>query len=95
MQDILFFGYLFAKVNQIKFYMIFNIAYTVMLIADLWYFRVNRDFWGLDNIFFPGTFNPFQGLLIQPRPIDLLFLVDLVFIGLWLKEEGLVAVLKE
>lgn len=83
------FGYLFAKVNQIKFYIIFNIAYTVMLIADLWYFRVNRDFWGLDNIFFPGTFNPFQGLLIQPRPIDLLFLVDLVFIGLWLKRRRL------
>lgn len=80
------FGYLFSEGKQVRFYLLYNITYTVMLLADLWYYRVNRDFWGLDNLFFPGTFNPFQRSLIQPRPIDILFILDLFLIGAWIKK---------
>ncbi|MGG7179436.1 LTA synthase family protein [Clostridium paraputrificum] len=74
------FGYLFSKNRQIIFYIILNILYSGLMIADLWYFRVNRDFFGLKNIFFNGTFNPVGESLLNFKPIDLLFVIDIVII---------------
>ncbi|WP_163193923.1 LTA synthase family protein [Clostridium thermarum] len=79
------FGYLFPKGRQIKFYLIFDILYTVLLVADLWYFRVNRDFLGLKNIVSPGTFNPLKGSLFNAQSIDIIFVPDIIFLVLWIK----------
>ncbi|WP_180375426.1 LTA synthase family protein [Clostridium thermarum] len=79
------FGYLFSKGRQIKFYLIFDILYTVLLVADLWYFRVNRDFLGLKNIVSPGTFNPLKGSLFNAQPIDIIFVPDIIFLVFWIK----------
>ena len=77
------FGYLFSKNKQIVYYIILNILFSTLLIADLWYFRVNRDFLGLKNIFFSGTFNPVGESLYQFKTIDLLFVIDIVAIILF------------
>lgn len=79
------FGYLVSGKNQIRFYIILNVLYTLLLIADLWYFRVNRDFLGLKNIFFKGTFNPLGRSLLRPEPIDSIFCIDIILLITWIK----------
>lgn len=73
-------GYLFSKNRQVNFYILINILYSALLIADLWYFRVNRDFLGLKNLFYSGTFNPVGESLYQFRAIDLVFILDIIII---------------
>lgn len=73
-------GHLFKGDKQLIYYIVINIAYSFLLIMDLWYFRVNRDFLGLKNMFYIGTFNPVGESLYQFRAIDLLFIVDIIFI---------------
>ena len=82
---ILSFGFLFPRGKQIKFYIIFNIIYSGLLICDLWYFRVNRDFLGLKHIFYTGTFNPLKESLIRGELIDFIFFIDIVVMFLWIK----------
>lgn len=76
-------GYLFPKSKQIVVYFILNIFYSIMLVADLWYFRINRDFFGVKNILIPSTFNPIGESLIQFRTIDVIFFVDIVLLISW------------
>lgn len=76
-------GYLFHKSNQIVFHFVLNIFYSIMLVADLWYFRINGDFFGVKNILVPSTFNPIGESLIQFRPIDVIFFVDIVLLISW------------
>lgn len=79
------FGYLFSKRGQIRFYMLYNIVYSLLLIGDLWYFRVNRDFFSLKHIFYRGTFNPLKGSLIRGELIDIIFIIDILLLVLWIK----------
>lgn len=72
------FGYILPNKKQIWFYIILNALFTILIIADLWYFRANRDFLGLENIFVIKTFNPSELSLINPEVIDLVFLIDLI-----------------
>lgn len=69
------FGYLFSKNKQIVYYTIIDALYSILLILDLWYFRVNKDFLGLKNIFYSGTFNPIGESLYQFKLIDIFFIV--------------------
>jgi phosphoglycerol transferase MdoB-like AlkP superfamily enzyme len=78
------FGYLFAKNKQTIFYILLNLVYSILLIADLWYFRVNGDFLGIKNILFKGTFNPTGLSLINFKFIDISFIIDLAFIIGWI-----------
>lgn len=78
------FGYLFSKNKQTIFYIILNSLYTILLIADLSYFRANRDLLGLKNIFFENTFNPLQHSLINLRPVDFIFIVDVILLLTWI-----------
>lgn len=78
------FGYLFPKNRQIAFYIIFNILYSTLLIADLWYFRANGDLLGIKNILFKGTFNPTNSSLINFNSIDILFIIDIIPIIGWI-----------
>lgn len=82
------FGYLLSNKKQIFFYIILNTLFTILIIADLWYFRVNRDFLGLENIFVRKTFNPSELSIINPSAIDLIFLLDLIsIIVLFIKQK--------
>jgi len=74
------FGYMFTNKKQILFYIILNTLFTILIISDLWYFRVNRDFLGLENIFLHATFNPSELSLINPQIIDLVFFIDIISI---------------
>ncbi|MGN2337200.1 LTA synthase family protein [Clostridium cagae] len=77
------FGYLFSKNRQTTFYIILNSLYTLLLIADLSYFRANRDLLGLKNILFENTFNPLQDSLMNLRPVDLIFIIDIILLLTW------------
>lgn len=78
------FGYLLAKSKQTIFYILFNFLYSILLISDLWYFRVNGDLLGVKNILFKGTFNPTGLSIINFNFIDILFIIDIVFIIGWI-----------
>ncbi|MBN1069220.1 LTA synthase family protein [Clostridium botulinum] len=77
------FGYLFSKNRQTTFYIILNSLYTLLLIADLSYFRANRDLLGLKNILFENTFNPLQNSLMNLRSVDLIFIIDIILLLTW------------
>lgn len=72
------FGYLLSKNKQIVFYILLNVLYSGLLVADLWYYRINKDLLGIKNIFYSETFNPMGGLLINFKPIDIIFVIDIV-----------------
>lgn len=74
------FGYFFSKNKQIVYYVALDVFTSILLVADLWYYRNNNDFLGLKNILYPGTFNPMGYSLFNFKPIDLLFVVDIIFI---------------
>lgn len=78
------FGYLLSKNKQIVFLIGYNALYSAMLIVDLWYYRVNRDVYGLKNILYPGTFNVMKGSLINFNIIDVVFIIDIVLVVLWI-----------
>lgn len=78
------FGYLTSKNKQTIFYILINLFYSILLICDLWYFRTNKDLLSVKNIFFSDTFNPTGLSLINFKPIDLIFIVDFLFIIGWL-----------
>lgn len=78
------FGYLFSYNKQVVYYNILNIAYSIMLVLDLGYYRVNRDLLGLKNIFFPGTFNVMDGPIFIIRPWDIIFIIDIILIIVWI-----------
>jgi phosphoglycerol transferase MdoB-like AlkP superfamily enzyme len=74
------FGYLLSFKKQVKFYIAFNAFYSILLIFDLWYFRINKDFPGIKNIFFKETFNPMRQSLFRPELIDIVLIVDLLLL---------------
>lgn len=78
------FGYLLNKNKQIIFLVIYNIVYSGILIADLWYYRSNRDVYGLKNLFYPDTFNVMDGPLVNFNIIDLIFVIDIIVTVLWI-----------
>ena len=74
------FGYTLSNNRQTIFYIILNTLFSILLLADLWYFRANRDFLGLKNILVSGTFNPSNLSLINPKIIDVVFFIDIILI---------------
>jgi phosphoglycerol transferase MdoB-like AlkP superfamily enzyme len=78
------FSYLFSKNKQIIFHMVVSIAYSFLLIIDLGYFRVNKDFIGLKNIFHHGTFNVMGKPWINFRSIDIIFIADIVILFIYI-----------
>lgn len=78
------FGFLLNKNKQLVFNLLFDILYTGILVFDLWYFRTNKDFYGLKNVFYPDTFNLSGQSLINFQLIDIVFFIDIIFILLWI-----------
>lgn len=77
-------GYLFSYNKQIIYYNLLNIFYSILLVMDLGYYRVNMDLLGLKNIFFPGTFNPMEGPIFIFKSFDIIFVIDIILIIVWL-----------
>lgn len=75
---ILSLGYFFK--NRVRYVLVSNIVYSALLTLDLWYYRGNNDFMGLQGFFYGGLFNPFNSSLINPSPIDILFWIDILII---------------
>jgi len=77
------FSYLANRNKQIIFNIVINIGISLLLIADLWYFRANGDFLGIKNILFKDTFNPLGRSLYNFNSIDIIFIIDIAIIILW------------
>ena len=77
------FGYLLSYNKQIIYYNLLNIFYSILLVMDLGYYRMNMDLLGLKNIFFPGTFNPMKGDIFIFKSCDILFVIDIILIIVW------------
>ena len=78
------FGYLFNKNKATIYYLSVNILYSIFLIFNLWYFRINRDFIGIKNLLYDTTFNPLGESLYQFKSIDILFILDIIIIIFYL-----------
>jgi phosphoglycerol transferase MdoB-like AlkP superfamily enzyme len=76
-------GYLFSKNKQVGFQILFNLLYSALLIADLWYFRANNYIIGIKNLLYSGTFNPLGKSLCNFKVIDMIFIIDIILILLW------------
>lgn len=74
------FGYLLPQKTQYIFYSLYNIIFSIILLFDLWYFRVNGDFIGIKNILVPGTFNPSEKSLINFKYYDILLFCDFIIL---------------
>ncbi|MDO5517230.1 MAG: LTA synthase family protein [Clostridium sp.] len=56
--------------------MIFNLLFSLLLLFDFGYYRVNGDFLGLKNILFPNTFNPSSHSIFDFKITDFLVFLD-------------------
>lgn len=77
------FSYLLSKNKQIIYLWCMNVLYSILLIFDLSYYRVSRDFLGLKHILYPDSFNTMNDSVINFEKIDLIFIIDLVVILIW------------
>jgi phosphoglycerol transferase MdoB-like AlkP superfamily enzyme len=72
------FSFLFKGKAQLVVMAIFNLAFTLLLIADLWYYRGFNNFVTAHNLKMTGNLdNLLSDVLSMMRPIDFLFIIDL------------------
>lgn len=74
---LMFISLFFKGKRQITYLIIVDISYSLILIADIWYYRASRNYLGLRHILFKDMFNPMHESLINPNKLDLLFLIDI------------------
>ncbi|ATD55016.1 LTA synthase family protein [Clostridium chauvoei] len=72
-------GYFLKEKSQRLYNISLNLIISLLLIFDLWYFRATNGFLGFKLIFFKDLINPFNKSIIQFAIIDILFLIDIVF----------------
>lgn len=70
-------AFLLKRKAAIRYLIIIDVLYTLLLIADLWYYRASGYFLGIKYIFFSDLFNPLGRSLINPNILDLLFIIDI------------------
>ena len=70
-------AFFFKGKRQVTYLIVADILYTLLLLADLWYYRASRNFLGLRHIFFNDMFNPLNESLFNPDKIDILFIIDI------------------
>lgn len=73
-------AFLFKKKGVFRYLIVIDLLYSVLLIADLWYYRASGYYLGLKYIFFKDIFNPLGRSLINPNKLDLLFILDIPII---------------
>ena len=74
---LIFISLFFKGKRQITYLIIVDIVYSLILIADIWYYRASRNYLGVRHILFKDMFNPMHESLINPNKLDLLFLIDI------------------
>lgn len=75
------FTYLFHKRAHLCALVIVNILYTTLLIGDLWIYRGFNSFLSLHLLTETSNLNNMsEGVMSMARPIDILFIVDIILI---------------
>lgn len=75
-------GLLFKNRARWHYYNIFNLLVSILLFWDLIYYRAYANFFSLRFLLHPNGFNPLSfNLWTFIRPIDFLFLIDLLVLG--------------
>ncbi|HEY5524627.1 MAG TPA: hypothetical protein VIK26_04720, partial [Clostridium sp.] len=69
---IIFPAFLFKEKGRIRYLICIDILYSLLLIADLWYYRASGYYLGLKYIVYSDLFNPLGRNLFNPNIIDLL-----------------------
>lgn len=77
---IISFGFLFKNRGKAIFYAIINFLCSMLIMADLLYFRAYGAFLSVNFIKNPGNFNPLNRNLLNFHIIDLLFFIDIVVV---------------
>jgi len=72
------FSYLFKGKGKIRYNLIVNAAVSLLFIADIWYYRSNGTFLSVRHIVYPDTFNPLGKSLLNFKPVDLIFIIDII-----------------
>lgn len=74
-------GICFKGRGRLVYYIIINLLISLMIWADLIYFRAYGGFLTVGYIFNPGTFNPGnRNLFGYIYPIDILFFIDIIIL---------------
>lgn len=77
---IIFPAFLFKGKGRIRYIIGIDILYSLLLIADLWYYRASGYYLGLKYIVYSDLFNPLARSLFNPNIIDLLLIIDIPII---------------
>ncbi|WP_252217878.1 LTA synthase family protein [Clostridium chauvoei] len=75
----------FKGKGALKYLITIDILYSILLVADIVYFRATRNFLGFRNIFFNELTDPAKAFKLKFILIDLIFLIDLPLAVLALK----------
>ena len=71
----------FKKKGRIIYFAISNLILTGVIYIDLLLYRASSCYLGLKHLFYPELFDPSNNLPVSVKPIDILFIVDLVLIA--------------
>ncbi len=74
------FTYLLSKKGQNIYLLIMNFIYSLLLIADISYYRTSRDLLSLKQLLYPSSFNLYNESIINFKILDLIFIVDSIII---------------
>jgi arylsulfatase len=71
---------MFKGKNLIKYLIIIDVVYTLLIILDLWVYRGTGHLLELKFLFFKEGFNTLNKGIINPRIIDIIFVIDIVLL---------------
>lgn len=74
---IIFPAFFFKEKGAMKYLIVIDTLYSILLIADLWYYRASGYYLGIQYIFFKDLFNPLGNSLFNPNKLDLIFIIDI------------------
>ena len=77
---IIFPALLFKDRALIKYLIITDILYSILLIADIWVYRGSGNILAVQYIFHPEGFNVLNRSIFNPNKVDLLYIIDIPII---------------
>jgi len=63
--------------SQVRYLIIIDIIYSILIICDIWAYRGTGYVLELKYLFFKDNFNPLNGSLINPSLIDIFYIIDI------------------
>jgi phosphoglycerol transferase MdoB-like AlkP superfamily enzyme len=73
-------SFLFKHKGRIRYLIILDVLISILLLADIWYYRVNGTFLSIRHIIYPKLFNPLNKSLFRPAFTDILYFIDFIAI---------------